>query len=118
MYKTNLLYQSTVLSTLTRMDTPNGHKTHKSYPIEIIMLSLTSLEYISKFPIPVGTKLQINIAAQDHELCLKSIVSNSLYNLDGRYKVYCANDFLLWSAKDKLTSIEKSLKYSLSKYLN
>lgn len=76
---------------VTDIYTPQGDCIHKTYRLAVIYMSPEKLCYISRFPVPVGTKMCVSVLRNDQQSRIFTIVFLNEKTPAGRYRVQCNN---------------------------
>lgn len=76
-------------TTVTDIYTPKGEWIHRTYKLELEKLSVSDLRYTSKFPIPIGMKLFINVIFQREKVRFLIEVFENQRVGNGKYSVGC-----------------------------
>lgn len=74
---------------VTDIYTPKGDCIHKVYNLDLEEISQSNLRYTSKFPIPLGTKMCINVVFQGEKVRILADVIGNQRSGDGKFSVVC-----------------------------
>lgn len=74
---------------VTDMYTPQGDWIHRTYKLQLEELGAGNLHYTSKFSIPIGTKLYINVGVEGEKVRLLAEVFGNQRSGNGKYSVGC-----------------------------
>lgn len=78
---------------VTDICNPKGDWIHRTYTLELEEITVRGLRYASKFPIPIGTKLFINVVFQREKVRIIIEVFENKRVDNGKYSVGCINAY-------------------------
>lgn len=74
---------------ITDICNPKGDWIHRTYTLELEEITVMGLRYASKFPIPIGTKLFIDVVFQREKVRIIIEVIENKRADNGKYSVGC-----------------------------